>query len=613
MTERVLGPTGSPRRRWTLLLPLAAAIALGLLWVTGAQAVHDDAFQLDGETTSAGFSLPDSSPIKDWNDIFTDTGTNTSLVNPSNSTGFTHATFIRDFGVRVSAQDNCSITNTTSTTFCTADTSTFATGSKDDLNITPGWQCNKDNNVNSKIDIMNAYTAAYRNADDDLIMYFGLEKNKDNGVNNVGFWFLQGNANCTLGQGGGGTPWTGTHTVGDILVVSEFSNGGGVSNITAYRWIGGSTPLEAFGQGADCKITQGGATDFLCATTNASSGGDWNDPVTTKWLSADATLGVGKTNIVVQPDFFEGGINITKLFEQNEETPPSCFNTFVADTRSSKETSATLFDYARGQLGQCAATVTTTPLLGSPPATFTTTTLGSTDPIVDLADIRGTSSTGTAPKPTGEINFTLCGPLASAAGCASGATAQAVPGNPKTLANCTPDVAGHSCATSGNVRSLVTAGGVGFYCFRAVYDPKNDPNYQSSAGAADGSTGECFQVTATASTSTAQSWVPNDTATITADGGATVAGVVDFTLYIGSATCSTGTGVTTVSFNDRPVTFNTTTKQGTASTNNTTSYTATADADISWRATFESSNSVGSGSSSHCETSSLTIDNDIGS
>ena len=39
----------------------------------------------------------------------------------------------------------------TGTTFITRDTTTFATGSKDTLSIA-GWQCNFDNNVNSKIE-----------------------------------------------------------------------------------------------------------------------------------------------------------------------------------------------------------------------------------------------------------------------------------------------------------------------------------------------------------------------------------------------------------------------------------------------------------------------------
>ncbi len=98
--------------------------------------------------------------------------------------------------------------------------------------------------MTNKIDIMNAYAASYTSAAGDHIIYFGMEKNTDNGVNDVGFWFLQGNANCA-GKPGGGTAWTGNHSLGDVLVVSEFSNGGGVSNVTAYKWVGGKTARPA--------------------------------------------------------------------------------------------------------------------------------------------------------------------------------------------------------------------------------------------------------------------------------------------------------------------------------------------------------------------------------
>ena len=43
---------------------------------------------------------------------------------------------------------------------------------------------------------MNAYAAAYTATTGDRVVYFGMEKNKDVGTNNVGFWFLQGNASC---------------------------------------------------------------------------------------------------------------------------------------------------------------------------------------------------------------------------------------------------------------------------------------------------------------------------------------------------------------------------------------------------------------------------------
>ena len=534
MTERVLGPTGSPRRRWTLLLPLAAVIAVSLYYVAGAQAVHDLDFQLDGETTTQAFSPPpNSAPDIDWNDVFNADGTNTSVVDPDNDPGFTHADFVRDFGIKDPANKDCSFTSTDTTKdLCTKDSTTFATGSKDTLDITPGWQCNVDNNVNNKIDIMNAYAASFTATDGDHIIYFGMEKNVDNGVNDVGFWFLQGNANCS-GSPGGGTAWSGTHTAGDVLVVSEFSNGGGVSNVTAYKWVGGNNPLQPLGQGGDCKNTTG--LDNLCATTNAFSTDPnspaslpWNQNVTTKWVTANGT-DVGNT--VVPPDFFEGGINITEIFKAaGGGTTPSCFNTFVGDTRSSKETGATLFDYTRGVLGECSATIVTTPSL-------TTTTIGSSDPITDLARVTGTSSSGgAAPDPTGTISFSLCGPLTSATGCATGGTAV---GSAVTLGNCNPDVAGQQCATSANVRSNVTAGGVGTYCFRAVYDPGNDPNYQSSAGILDGSVNECFTVTGVATLATRQRWLPNDSAQITGPGA--ISGTATFTLY-NDLTCGAGTG-----------------------------------------------------------------------
>src|SRR4029079_3686166 len=131
-------------------------------------------------------------------------------------------------------------------------------------------------------------------------------------------------------------------------------------------------------------------------------------------------------------DFFEGGVNLTNVFESTGEEAPSCFNTFIADTRSSQSLTATLFDFARGQLGECSATVTSTPSL-------TSTTLSSTDEIKDTADVYGTDANGDAvPDPTGTVSFFLCGP--SATTCTSGG--DAVGTAAVALGNCDPDAAG---------------------------------------------------------------------------------------------------------------------------------------------------------------------------
>jgi hypothetical protein len=543
MAERILGPHGSKRRKRFLWVPAVLVTCLALFAIASAQAVHEfpTGLQLDGNVAHSCPPAPDTgfcaSTQQDWADLFnvstsgaTQTvATNTSVVGPGGSDpDFTNATFTRDF----ESGSGCSLT-ASGGPFCTADDSTFATGSKDTLDITNGgWQCNHDNNVNSKIDIMNTYAAQYTipagqtNAGD-TVMYFAMEKNKNNGTNDVGFWFLQGDDNCSAPSGH--VNWTGSpHTIGDVLVVSEFSSGGGVSSIFAYRWVGGSNPLvqiaAASGGASDCKSA--GAGDTICATTN-SGAKQFNTNITTPWKTADASLGVGNT--IVPPDFFEGGINISAAFRSSGSTAPRCFNTFVGDTRSSTSLTATLFDFARGKLGRCTVSMTTTP-------STTSTALASSDPVTDTANLVGAGGTGTAPSPTGTVNFFLCTPsqLDGAGLCSTGGTA--VSGNPVTVV---PGTAPNSSATSGNVRSLITV--VGTYCFRAEYDPGNDPNYKGQNAGTDNLSAECFTVTGAAHLSTAQNWLPNDTATITGD--TAFSGQLTFSLYH-SGDCS-GTAVYT--------------------------------------------------------------------
>jgi hypothetical protein len=153
-----------------------------------------------------------------------------------------------------------------------------------------------------------------------------------------------------------------------------------------------------------------------------------------------------------------------------------------------------------------------------------------------------------------------------------------------------------------------TSDPIGTWTFAASYsgDNPNTLSTSDSCSTTSPDTAEQVTVTATSGTTTEQSWLPQDTAIITATGG-TPAGSVEFKLYE-SANC-TGTAVQT--FSNRTVALNGTTSRYEASTNNTTYYTTTKT--ISWRATFTSTNSI-PGSTSHCETMSVgTLNNDIGS
>ena len=571
---RLIGPTGS-RRRLGLAVPIVAAMVFALLVPAIAFAVHDLQFQLDGDvihstTTSVP---PGTTQLLDWDSFFDSSG---APIAGSLTGGFTNSGFSPDFATNADGSFN------------TADQTTFATGSKDTLNPTPGWQCNFDNNVNSKIDVMNAYALAYTNpANSHQILYFALERNANTGDGNVAFWFLQEDVGCV--SAGPSTPFTGNHKDGDVLVVSAFTNGGGVSTIDAYRWDGGATGslnTTPVAHGVDCKVTAG--HDSVCATTN-SGALPITGPITTPWLTSNKDNGVGHT--LQTSEFFEGGIDLTE-----NKLGGRCFNVFIADTRSSQSLTATLFDFARGRLGECSVVLTTTP------SSTADRTFGSTTPITDTADIVGSTSGGggTAPTPTGTVTFFLCSPAQltpANTGICTDANGTQV-GSPVTTSEKVP---GTATATSADAQSLLTV--LGRYCFRAHFvAASNDPNYPGQTADTSNPTAECFKVTSVASLTTAQKWLPQDTATVTASGGATVAGTVTFSLYE-SADCS-GTAVQTFG----PITVD---SNGQATTSNTTYYTTAKT--ISWRATFTSTNDVGSGSPSHCETMTVTLNNDTGS
>ena len=136
------------------------------------------------------------------------------------------------------------------------------------------------------------------------------------------------------------------------------------------------------------------AGDPACATANTGT-------VSVPWLTAAKTTGVGHTLPVAQ--FFEGGLNLTKCGLGGK-----CFNVFIGDTRSSQSLTATLFDFARGVIGECASDdcddavdLTSAPRLRSPANASLTVTDSA------LVTVAGVASL------TGEVVFHLCGPFAS--------------------------------------------------------------------------------------------------------------------------------------------------------------------------------------------------------
>jgi hypothetical protein len=215
-------------------------------------------------------------------------------------------------------------------------------------------------------------------------------------------------------------------------------------------------------------------------------------------------------------------------------------------------------------------------------ATLTGTATQPANPVINLTGTGGAAAGGT-------ITFKLFGP--SDTGCGSLVfTSSAVP------------VSGDG--TYGPVSFTPTD--VGNYHWVAVYsgNPPNTSGVTHNADCTD--TNEDVTVTTVPSSLTsAQNWVPNDSATVTAPAGTgNLAGTVFFALYA-SSDCS-GTAIYTTQANVSGA------SPQTVSTSNTTAQTASGS--FSWRVTYDSTNpaqrDILQTDSTTCqETSALTISN----
>jgi hypothetical protein len=570
------------QRRGRRLLTAMAAVGLvagTLLTASSVLAVHDAGiFQLDKNASTAVNPAPTA--LEDWDLI--------CKANP------TKCTFAPGYAVPTG-------TTTADVTSFKVDPSESAQddilkgGTKDDNDIN-SWTWASAKPSPPKNDITDGYAAEYtatttRNGvtAGDKILYFGADRFSNSGSANIAFWFFQHSVAPTPGSGpngtctsGSGCPFTGTHTVGnvslggntpgDILVISAF---GPKAAINVYEWVGtGNATSPCFTNNCSLEpILVGGqacedvTNDNACATVNDVS-------VPSPWVVAQKT---GGANQFAPTDFFEGGINLTKL------KVDACISSFLINTRASASGDAELHDMISGQFARC------TPALTTQASTNSTTVLPGATGIFDRATVQVSGATSPADA-TGSVTFYLC--PAATPNC----TSPQVGSGAVTLSNadCDPVSAsstdGKSCAKSATTTAPATPGK---YCFRAVADLTNydDPDAYTDT------TSECFTVTQTpTSISTAQSWLPQDSASVTPN----VAGTVVFKLYE-TADCS-GTALT----------FTDSDGSDGFKTNNTTYRTVSTT--ISWSATFTptDTNTYSGSTTTRCEKSVITITNDSG-
>jgi uncharacterized repeat protein (TIGR01451 family) len=174
----------------------------------------------------------------------------------------------------------------------------------------------------------------------DLIIYFGLDRLANNGSAQVGFWFFQNPIGLSNTPSGGGFLFSGSHSVGDLLIQSNFSQGGVISSISVYEWVGvgGSNgTLNLVFSAGDC-LAGAASGDPACATVNQAG-------TTSPWPYTPKS---GPAGTFPQGSFYEGGVNVSALVPD-----AGCFSGFMAETRTSTPFDARLKDFALGSLSLC--------------------------------------------------------------------------------------------------------------------------------------------------------------------------------------------------------------------------------------------------------------------
>jgi hypothetical protein len=452
---------------------LVAAATLIFALLPSARSVHDDGvFELDRNATDAG-----GTPGADWNNLGgadVTTGIISDGIGPTIFTGG---------------------------------------GSKDDLNTT-GWK-HKNGSVPDKDELLHGFAARYGDA-----IYFGADRYDNSGDAVMGFWFFQND----IGPVSGGRFGPESHKDGDILILSDFTQGGGVVTIRVFQWNGPGGDINGSGSingtldliagtlatPADCVGPPSvGNNDNFCATVNAL-----NTPAPWSFQSKD-----GAANVFPPGHFYEGGIDLAFLGLEDE-----CFSSFLAESRASTSVDSTLKDFVAGDFESCEAGIVTTPTRNG--NAVTQIDLGQS--IVDVAVVTGTG-TSNPPVPTGTVAFAVCGPLAAGVTCTSGGQTL---GTKNLSATGQP---GEATATSDPFTPL----SAGRYCFRGDYS--GDANYDAVS---DSSEGECFVVNprqpSIVTNATAAAGVPlgtaiSDSATLsnTADDadGSKADGTITFNVY----------------------------------------------------------------------------------
>jgi len=357
------------------ILVLVAAVALS---ATPARGVHNDGvFQVDGNVLHTPTGSGD-----DWQDIFS---CNASGCGPSGGGAAVARSWSPDFGT----------------------VSIFTGGGSKDQTDISQWRW-KDGSVPDKDNLTSGFAARYGIGNDSRL-YFGADRLANNGDAQIGTWFFQttiflcggtgangvpvGTGGCALGTFVDSTGALAHQQVGNILVLSNFTNGGGTSNIAAFVVTAvvpdGAVTLSLIAGGGGPGNLSCDGNDNLCAATNNAD---------TPALGAYYVPKSGTAGTYPNESFFEGGLKLSPFNLQFE-----CFGSFLDETRSSQSVTAVLKDFVLGAFQQCQSGIVTHVRDDATDADLTNNNnVAAGTSLHDQALVTGTRGEAT---PTGTVDF----------------------------------------------------------------------------------------------------------------------------------------------------------------------------------------------------------------
>src|SRR5207249_6156144 len=199
-------------------------------------------------------------------------------------------------------------------------------GSKDPIDIDQWAWKDGAGGLPDKDNLMHAFAARYTRppsatcpagtASTCELLFFGSDRLDNSGDAQQGFWFFQNPIGLGSNKVGGGTGFTGVPKLGDLLIVSDFSNGGGTSTITVYTWDPGCTAAnKPFGYCADANLhLQATSTAANCATAapnDAFCGLVNPSTITMPWSFTDKSGTINNGALI--GEFYEAGSNLSVI------------------------------------------------------------------------------------------------------------------------------------------------------------------------------------------------------------------------------------------------------------------------------------------------------------